>query len=283
VVWTLTLQSESEGPTLISCAARLLGSYSVHEHSFAPSWRTVIGIPHNDHVAFGFPSIVATTLINLGLAPDAGAAPQSEAETLKPTFGIVEIGAGIALHYVEEGSGTPVVFVHGSLSHYEYWNAQLEAFSKQYRAIAYSRHYNYRNSNPDRPEYSAVTDSEDLASLIAKLNLGKVYVVGHSYGALTALFLATKHAELIRGVVLAEPPAVSLLRHLPDEDASKGEAMFADIQHRMVGPMKAHFAQGDSEAGVGASLTMYSMTRAPGSECLSLSAPPRCATPMSGM
>ena len=43
-VWTLILQSGSEGPALISNAAWLLRSYSLHENSFAPSWRTIIRI-----------------------------------------------------------------------------------------------------------------------------------------------------------------------------------------------------------------------------------------------
>jgi pimeloyl-ACP methyl ester carboxylesterase len=185
------------------------------------------------------------------LAVAALGARQVEAQMSKPTFGTAEIGHGIALHYVEKGSGTPVVFVHGSLSDYEYWQDQIDAFSKQYRAISYSRRYNYPNSNPPKPGYSAVTDAEDLAAFIKKRRLGKVYVIGHSYGALTALFFASKHPELIRAVVLAEPPAISLLRHLPDEQAGTGNAMFADIQHRMVDPMKADFAKGDTDAGVG--------------------------------
>jgi hypothetical protein len=44
VVWTLTLQPESEGPALISYAARLLSG----GHSgllSTPSWRTIVGIP----------------------------------------------------------------------------------------------------------------------------------------------------------------------------------------------------------------------------------------------
>ncbi len=55
-------------------------------------------------------------------------------------------------------------------------------------------------------------------------------MIGHSYGALTALFLAVKHPELVRALVLAEPPAVSLLSHLPGEKAQTGKAMFEDIQ-----------------------------------------------------
>jgi pimeloyl-ACP methyl ester carboxylesterase len=193
---------------------------------------------------------LASALLILGFAAGSSLSlAQTEAPTI--TSGIAAIGGGIELHYIQAGSGTPVVFVHGSLSDYEYWRQQIESFSKQYRAIAYSRRYNYPNSNPSQPGYSAVTDAEDLAAFITTRHLGKPYIVGHSYGALTALFLATQHPELIRAVVLAEPPAIPLLRHLRDEQAGKGEAMFSDIQQRMVNPMKAHFAKGDRDAGVG--------------------------------
>ncbi|HVS76543.1 MAG TPA: alpha/beta hydrolase [Steroidobacteraceae bacterium] len=164
---------------------------------------------------------------------------------------VVDIGNGIALHYVEAGEGAPVIFVHGSLSDYSYWNAQVAAFAKHYRVIAYSRRYNYPNVNPARRGYSAAADAEDLAALIQKLHLGRVYVIGHSYGALTALFLAVARPSLIRAMVLAEPPDVSILPHLPDEQAKIGKSMSEDIQRRMVQPMRAAFARGDRNAGVG--------------------------------
>src|SRR4051812_29040413 len=53
VVWTLILQSEPEGPTLISCAARLPGVARYISHLLAPSWRTVIRVTDDDHVARG--------------------------------------------------------------------------------------------------------------------------------------------------------------------------------------------------------------------------------------
>ena len=164
----------------------------------------------------------------------------------------IDIGGGVRLHYVEQGSGPPLILIHGSLSDYTYWTDQMAPFAGHYRVIAYSRRYNYPNHNVARSGYSAATDAEDLAQLIEALHLGKVFVVGHSYGALTALFLAARHPELIRAVVLAEPPAVSLLGHLPGSDAAQGRAMFADIQARMVAPMKAAFAAGDTERGVAA-------------------------------
>jgi pimeloyl-ACP methyl ester carboxylesterase len=122
--------------------------------------------------------------------------------------------------------------------------------AEHYRAIAYSRRYNYPNINPARPGYSAVVDAEDLASFVRTLHLGKVVVIGHSYGALTALFLAAKHPDLVLALVLAEPPAISLLANLPGDNARTGKAMLGDIQGRMVAPMQRAFRRGDRDAGI---------------------------------
>src|SRR5207237_9746823 len=112
----------------------------------------------------------------------------------------VDIGHGVTLDYGEEGSGIPAVFVHGSLSDGGYWADQIGPFARHYRAIAYSRRYDYPNNNPAQPGYSAVTDAEDLAAFIHTLHLGKVVLIGHSYGALAALFLAAKHPALVRAL-----------------------------------------------------------------------------------
>ncbi len=167
-----------------------------------------------------------------------------------PAFKAVNIGAGIVLHYVEQGSGPTLIMIHGSISDYTYWQEQVRPFAQHYHVIAYSRRYNWPNRNPGRPGYSAITDAEDLAALITKLHLGRVYVIGHSYGALTALFMAARHPQMLEAVVLAEAPAISLLRDLSGPDAQRGKALYADIQARMVAPMRAAFAGGDRERGV---------------------------------
>ena len=168
----------------------------------------------------------------------------------EPEIHAASIGHGITLHYVDQGTGLPVVFVHGSLSDGGYWADQIGPFAKQYRAIAYSRRYNYPNTNPARRGYSAVVDSDDLAAFIHTLHLGKVVVIGHSYGALTALFLAVRHPELVRAMVVAEPPAVSLLAEVNGDEGERGRAMFDDIQQRMVRPMQQAYEKGAREEGI---------------------------------
>jgi non-heme chloroperoxidase len=155
-----------------------------------------------------------------------------------PVLQKVAVGDGVELHYVERGKGVAVIFVHGTLGDYSVWEAQLRPFAQTYRAIAYSRRYNYPNANKLRPRHSATVEAEDLAALIKKLDLGKVHVVGHSYGGYTALFLAVKHPDLVRTLTLAEPPVVFA-----------GDRV-ADVKVRVVKRARAAFEKGDTEGAV---------------------------------
>lgn len=179
------------------------------------------------------------------------AAPVFAEEIGPPAFKTADIGDGIRLHYVEQGSGPPLIFVHGSLSDYTYWKPQFPFFTRDHRVIAYSRRYNWPNDNSAWPGYSAVTDADDLARFIAVIGLKNPVIVGHSYGALTALFFTVRHPGIAPALVLAEPPAMSLLNHVESADAAKAHAMFEDVQARMVTPMRVAFAKGEREKGVG--------------------------------
>lgn len=181
----------------------------------------------------------------------AAASSQVLAGIAAPQFRAADIGNGIRLHYVEQGAGPPIIFVHGSLSDYDYWKSQFPFFTRDHRAIAYSRRYNWPNDNPARPDYSAVSDADDLAAFIRALGLHRPVVIGHSYGAFAALFLAVRHPDAARALVLAEAPAVSLLKHVEGPDAAKASAFYADVETRMVAPMRAAFARHEREKGVG--------------------------------
>jgi len=179
-------------------------------------------------------------------------AQQAPAQLRTPIYREVRLPSGVTLHLMEEGRGPTVIFVHGSTSDYTYWEQQIGAFAQRYHVVAYSRRYNFPNDNPPVSGYSAVMDADDLAQLIQSLGHAPVFVIGHSYGALTALFLAARHPELLRAAVLAEPPVISLLRELSGSNAARGKAIYADIQQRMVVPMNDAFTRGDEEGGLAA-------------------------------
>ena len=119
---------------------------------------------------------------------------------------------GTELSYVSQGSGEPVVFVHGAVVDLRYWEPQRAAFAKQYRFISYSQRYHGAGGWPDEgAQYSAEIHAVDLAGFITALKLGPVHLVGLSYGGEVAALLATKEPQLLRTLTLAEPSLFALL------------------------------------------------------------------------
>ena len=113
---------------------------------------------------------------------------------------------GIELHYIQRGAGEPVILLHGGQGDYRAWQPQIDVLSPRYRVVSYSRRYHFPNRNPLGANHSPIVDAGDLAALIAALKLGPVHLVGTSVGAYTAMAFAMAHPELVRSMVLAEPP-----------------------------------------------------------------------------
>ena len=124
---------------------------------------------------------------------------------------------GVGLEYVEQGSGVPVVFVHGAVADHRFWEPQRGAFSKGHRFVAYTYRYHGTAAWPDDGKnYSAKTHASDLAAFIAGLKGGPVHLVGLSYGGSLAALVASTQPQLVRTVTLAEPGLFSLLAETPD-------------------------------------------------------------------
>ena len=116
------------------------------------------------------------------------------------------------LAYVEAGQGEPLLLIHGGGGDFRFWESQIAVFAKNYRVIAYSRRNHFPNavSADSTPDNNGDIHGEDAAALIEALGLSQVQVLGHSSGALTALYLAANHPDLVRTLVVNEPNAVGL-------------------------------------------------------------------------
>jgi pimeloyl-ACP methyl ester carboxylesterase len=115
---------------------------------------------------------------------------------------------------VEQGSGTPVLFVHGSGADLRTWGYQMAPVAQaSFRAVAYSRRFHHPNAPPAEGDtYMAALHAADLAAFIESLHAGPVHIVASSYGGVVALLAARDRPSLIRTLVLTEPAMLSLLR-----------------------------------------------------------------------
>jgi len=132
---------------------------------------------------------------------------------------IMEVN-GVNLQYVEKGEGIPVVFVHGGYGDYRTFHNQMEDFSREHRDISYSRRSYHPNNVPiDSTTDFSIVHINDLTSFIQSLNAGPVHLVGHSAGGWIALQTTIRHPELVKTLILGEPPTMELLEGDPKRDS----------------------------------------------------------------
>ncbi len=124
---------------------------------------------------------------------------------------------GVDLSYVEQGQGTPVVFVHGAASDLRFWEPQRAQFAERHRFVSYTYRYHGTAPWPDEgKQYSPESHVADLTAFISALKAGPVHLVGLSYGGLLAAMAALKEPDAIRSLTLAEPALFSLLAETPE-------------------------------------------------------------------
>lgn len=123
-----------------------------------------------------------------------------------PELHFATLPSGIRIPYVASGSGEPLLFVHGSLCDYRYWNSQTDALSPHFSCFSVSlSHYWPLDEAGVQGAFSWQQHVAELAEFIAAMDLGPVHLVGHSRGASVAFNLARGYPELVKTLTLADP------------------------------------------------------------------------------
>lgn len=111
---------------------------------------------------------------------------------------------GTKLHYLERGSGLPVIFLHGNGTMLQDFTLS-EAFTsaaKENRAIAFDRPGFGYSTRPHGKRWTASDQADVIVQALQSLNCKPATIVGHSWGTLVALALAERHPALVRSIVL---------------------------------------------------------------------------------
>jgi pimeloyl-ACP methyl ester carboxylesterase len=146
-------------------------------------------------VAIG--ALAAVALVNRYLA--------KKAERDNPAAGRFLEVDGVRLHYVERGSGDPLVLLHGNGSMIEDFESSglINFAAKDYRVIVFDRPGFGHSDRPRNVVWTPVAQAALIEKALAQLNVSNAIVLGHSWGASVAVALALRYPDLVRGLVLA--------------------------------------------------------------------------------
>ena len=123
---------------------------------------------------------------------------------MKPVRDEFLIADDVTLHWVQWGEqGQPIVCIHGLTANAFFFQSLADELATDYQVFAYDLR---GRGDSDKPEdgYSIPIHAADLAALIDELGLECPIIIGHSLGALIALYFAAHHPDKLSKLVLLD-------------------------------------------------------------------------------
>jgi pimeloyl-ACP methyl ester carboxylesterase len=110
---------------------------------------------------------------------------------------------GVTLHYVRGGSGPTMVLLHGFPQDWYEWRAVMPRLATAYTVVAVDLR-GVGESDAPADGYDAAGMAADVLSLVERLDLGPVHVVGHDIGGWVAYAYARLHPQQVRSATVLE-------------------------------------------------------------------------------
>ncbi len=120
-----------------------------------------------------------------------------------------QLPGGTVLNYGEGPDNGPALFlIHGQMVSWEDYEPVLPELSKRFHIFAVDCH-GHGDSSKDPVQYTAQAMGQDFQWFMENVIGEPAFVSGHSSGGLLTAWLAANAPELVRGVVLEDPPFFS--------------------------------------------------------------------------
>src|SRR5580698_3156044 len=138
---------------------------------------------------------------------------------------------GVKLHYVEQGKGELILFLHGFPEFWYEWKDLLPEFAKDHHAVAPDmRGYNLSDAPADVESYRVPVIVEDVRALAMKLKARKFVLVGHDWGGVIAWAFAAAHPEMLDKLVIVNAPHPTVFaRELANNPAQQKASAYFNL------------------------------------------------------
>ena len=106
----------------------------------------------------------------------------------------------VRIHYKVWGKGEPILLLHGAMEYWREWERQIPALAKEYKVIAVDTRGHGESTFTDR-ELSYDLFATDMLTLLDKLHLDSITVVGFGDGGIIGMVMAMKQPDRIHRLV----------------------------------------------------------------------------------
>lgn len=135
---------------------------------------------------------------------------------------------GVKISFDKQGKGKPtLVFIHGWSNNRSIWDAQISHFSEKYEVIAVDL-AGFGESGNNRQMWTMASFGEDVATVINKLDLDQVVLVGFSMGGPVVIETAKRVPNRVAGLVLVDALQNIEMKYSP-ETISYMDSVYMDL------------------------------------------------------
>ncbi len=121
-----------------------------------------------------------------------------------------------------------LVFIHGWLLSYKYWQPLIDKLKKEYSCLAYDLKGFGSSLYDDKScacAYSLESYAHDLRELLQELDIKKAWLIGHSLGGSVAIWGADSCPEIVTGVICLNAGGGIYLKEEFEQFRNAGEKM----------------------------------------------------------
>ena len=112
---------------------------------------------------------------------------------------------GKRVHYLEKGSGSPVILIHGFLYHTVMWQKNIDALAERFKVYAVDLWgFGYSERLP-RLDYSFPLYAGQIKGFMEAKGIPKAILIGQSMGGGISVYLAAKHPDKVERLILIDP------------------------------------------------------------------------------
>lgn len=108
---------------------------------------------------------------------------------------------GVELAYDLQGTGEPLVMIHGAQGDQSMFSGLVPVFAHQFRVLTFDQRGSGLSEKPDM-EYSMAMLADDTAALMEHVGCASAHVIGVSMGGMIAQEFALRHPRKVRSLVL---------------------------------------------------------------------------------